>query len=80
ATTTKIESAQGTPHFRLHNWHEYHLICKGNEITLNVDGKLVAQVIDNDPDQQDFTGILALQLHSGPPMTVQFKDILLKKL
>ncbi|MFP6582802.1 MAG: DUF1080 domain-containing protein [Candidatus Hydrogenedentota bacterium] len=80
ATTTKIESAQGTPHFRLHNWHEYHVICKGNQITLHIDGKLVAQVIDNDPKQLDLTGILALQLHSGPPMTVQFKDIRLKKL
>lgn len=79
-TTTKIESAQGTPHFRLHKWHEYHLICKGNTITLNVDGKLVAQVIDNDLKQLDLEGILALQLHSGPPMIVQFKNIQLKKL
>jgi len=40
----------------------------------------VAEVIDNDPKQQDFTGIFAPQLHSGPPMTVQFKDIRLKRL
>lgn len=80
ATTTKIESAQGTAHFKLSDWHEYHLICKDNRITLKVDGRLVAEVIDNDPKQQDFSGVLALQLHSGPPMKVQFKDILLKKL
>lgn len=78
ATTTKIDSAQGTSHFRLEDWHEYHLICIGNKITLDVDGKRVAEVIDHDPKQQDFSGILALQLHSGPPMTVQFKDIQLK--
>ena len=41
---------------------------------------VVAEVIDNAPEQQDFSGILALQLHSGPPMVVQFKDIMLKKL
>jgi hypothetical protein len=80
AATTKVESAQGPAHFKLSDWHEYHLICKGSQITLKVDGRLVAEVIDNDPKQQDFSGILALQLHSGPPMTVQFKDIQLKRL
>lgn len=80
ATTTKIESAQGEAHFTLDEWHEYHLICQGNVITLMVDGELVAEVIDHDPDQQDFEGVLALQLHSGPPMVVQFKDVMLKQL
>ena len=39
-----------------------------------------AEVTDNDPKQQEFTGVLALQLHSGPPMTVQFRDVRVKKL
>ena len=78
--TTKIEEAQGDPWFKLEDWHEYHLICQGAKLTLYVDGRLTAEVLDNDPKQQDFQGILALQLHSGPPMTVQFKDIRLKKL
>jgi hypothetical protein len=77
-TTTPIPEATGPAHFKLEDWHEYHLICKGTTLTLKVDGKLVAEVVDNDPAQQDLNGILALQLHSGPPMTVQFKDILLK--
>jgi len=71
----KKEPAQ----FKLEEWHEYHLVCEGPRITLKVNGKLVAAVTDNDPKEQDLSGILALQLHSGPPMTVQFKDIWLKK-
>ncbi|GMV92897.1 MAG: hypothetical protein AMXMBFR82_26750 [Candidatus Hydrogenedentota bacterium] len=78
--TTPITEAEGDPWFKLEDWHEYHLICKGPNLTLYVDGRIVAEVIDNDPAQQDFSGILALQLHSGPPMTVQFKDIQLKRL
>ena len=78
--TTPLAEAVGEPWFKLDEWHEYHLICRGAELTLKVDGRLVAEVVDNDPKQQDFAGILALQLHSGPPMTVQFKDIRLKKL
>lgn len=77
--TTKLEDASGPPRFKLEEWHEYHLICRGPVITLKVNGRTVAEVVDNDPAQQDFSGILALQLHSGPPMTVQFKDIRLKR-
>ena len=79
-TTTKIAESQGPAHFKLGEWHEYRLVCIGNQITLYVDGRLVGEVIDHDTAQQDFLGILALQLHSGKPMTVQFKDIVLKEL
>lgn len=79
-TETDIPEAQGPADFRLEDWHEYHLICQGPKLTLKVNGKLVAEVIDNDPAQQDFKGVLALQLHSGPPMTVQFRDVRVKKL
>jgi hypothetical protein len=74
-TTTKILEAKGEPWFDLTQWHEYHLICRGPKLTLLVNGRLVAEVIDNDPENHDLSGLLALQLHSGPPMTVQFKDI-----
>ena len=79
-TVTDIAKAKGKPHFDLAQWHEYHLICRGTKITLHVDGRLVAEAIDNDPKQHDLAGLLAMQLHSGPPMTVQFKDIRYKPL
>lgn len=75
-----IETAKGPATFKLEDWHEYHLICQGPKITLKVNGNVVAVVTDNDAKQQEFSGVLALQLHSGPPMTVQFKDVRLKKL
>ncbi len=80
AHSTAIDEAKGVPWFNLGNWHEYHLTCRGTRLTLEVDGRIVAEVVDRDPEQQDFEGVLALQLHSGPPMTVQFKDIRIKKL
>jgi hypothetical protein len=76
----EIRDASGEPWFKLEEWHEYHLTCVGNRITLKVDGRLAAEVIDNDPAQFDAAGILALQLHSGPPIVAQFKDVRLKVL
>jgi hypothetical protein len=77
-TNTEIPGAKGAPWFKLEEWHEYHLICAGPRLTLNVDGRLAAEVLDNDPSQRDLSGILGLQLHTGPPTTAQFKDIQLK--
>jgi len=80
ATHSKIAEAQGPAPFKLEDWHEYHLICEGPRLSLRVNGTLMAEVIDHDPLHADAAGIFALQLHSGPPTLVQFKDIRLKKL
>ncbi len=75
ATTEPIKDAAGDSWFKLEEWHEYHLICIGHRLTLMVDDRLAAAAIDNDPKQVAAQGILGLQLHSGPPTEVQFKDI-----
>lgn len=62
------------------DWNEYHIIARGGHVVLKINGKVTAEVLDNDEKNRDLTGVLALQLHSGPPMTVQFKDIKLKRL
>jgi len=61
-------------------WNEYHIIARSEHIILKLNGKVSAEVIDNDRKQRELSGVLALQLHTGPPMTVQFKDIHLKRL
>jgi type 1 glutamine amidotransferase len=61
-------------------WNEYEVIAKGNHITLKLNGKVTAEVIDNDKKDREFSGVLALQLHAGPPMKIEFKDIQLKRL
>ena len=66
--------------FQLDDWHEYHLTARGPVLTLKVNEKLIAEVIDNDRDSFEPVGILAMQLHTGPPMKAQFKDIRLKRL
>jgi hypothetical protein len=78
--TTPLEEGQGPAWFGLEDWHEYHLTCVGPRITLRINGRLAAEVVDHDPQRRDLQGILALQLHSGPPTLVEFRDIFLKVL
>lgn len=61
-------------------WNEYHIVARGHEITLKVNGRVSAEFVDRDRKEFDPSGILALQLRSGPPMKVQFRAIRLRKL
>lgn len=78
--TEKMILEAGADDFRLDEWHEYHLIARGHQLSLRVNGKLIAEVTDNDEDSYEALGLLAMQLHTGPPMKAQFKDIRLKRL
>ena len=56
-------------------WNEYHIIAKGQKMTLSINGKKCSELIDREKGHFDLKGILGLQLRSGKPMLVQFKDI-----
>jgi hypothetical protein len=63
------------------DWNEYHIIANGNHLTHKINGQTTAEVIDFQKDQRAADGLLAFQIHAGMgEMTIQFKDILLKKL
>ncbi|MEX0675629.1 MAG: family 16 glycoside hydrolase [Pirellulales bacterium] len=70
----------GAADFRLDEWHEYHLIADGPNLALAINGRLVAACTDDDPEQFEPAGVLAMQLHTGPPMKAQFKNVRLKRL
>jgi hypothetical protein len=61
-------------------WNEYVVIAEGNHLRQFVNGIPTADAIDLDPANAAKSGVLALQLHEGLPMTVEFKNILLKTL
>ncbi|NUM55899.1 MAG: DUF1080 domain-containing protein [Candidatus Hydrogenedentes bacterium] len=79
-TASPMPEAAGNAWFKLEDWHEYHLVCIGGHIALHVNGRLAAEIQDNDPRRAEPQGILALQLHSGPETFVQFRNIRLKVL
>ena len=79
-TQSDIAEAGGGAWFQLERWHEYHLVCQGPHLILYVNGRLAAEASDGDTKHRALSGLLGLQLHSGPPTTVQFKNIQLRTL
>ena len=62
------------------DWNDYVIIAKGNHLQHFINGKQTVDVTDEYEAKRAKSGVLALQLHAGPPMTAQFKNIRLKKL
>lgn len=61
--------------FKLDDWNDVAIIARGNHIQHYLDGRLIVDFIDEDPQLALSEGILALQLHAGKPMWVEFKNI-----
>jgi hypothetical protein len=60
-------------------WNELTIIAVGNRQIHQVNGITTMDLTDDHPEAKR-KGILALQLHAGAPMTVEFKDIYLRHL
>ena len=59
-------------------WNTYRITAKGFQFTHYINGVKMSEVIDNDEKTRRADGLLAFQVHQGPPMKVYFKNIVLK--
>lgn len=59
-------------------WNDYTVIARGDHIVLRINGVVMCEIQDDDPNRI-VAGKLALQVHQGPDMKVQFKDIRLRE-
>ena len=62
------------------DWNNVHLIAKGNHLQHYVNGVLMSDVTDNDLINRKLSGYLGVQVHVGPPMQVEYRNIRLKNL
>ena len=62
------------------DWNTFRIEAKGFELTHYINNKKMTVLVDNDEKTRRADGLLAFQLHAGPPMVVQFKNIRIKHL
>ena len=59
------------------DWNEFEILAHGDLVLILINGTKVIERIDPMFAQE---GIIALQLHVGPPMEVRYKDIMIRTL
>lgn len=62
------------------DWNRMQLVVKGNRSQYYINGVLMSDVTDKDSTLGKSAGIIGIQVHVGPPMKVEYRDLKLKKL
>ena len=60
------------------DWNAVHISARGNTLTHMLNGRLMSVVIDDDAPNRPADGLIGMQVHVGPPMTVEYRNIRLK--
>ena len=67
-------------HIKKEDWNTYQVTAKGFTFTHKINDVTTSICTDEDTEQRRAKGVLALQLHAGDPMKVQFRNIKIKQL
>ncbi|GIW82345.1 MAG: hypothetical protein KatS3mg105_4152 [Gemmatales bacterium] len=59
------------------DFNDYYIRCVGKHVTIKLNGKVT---VDGDFPKMKDKGIIAWQIHSGPPMEVTFRNIRFKEI
>ena len=62
------------------DWNTYQLIVKGHRMLHYINGVLMSDVTDNDKANRTNKGYVGVQVHVGPPMKIEYRNFMLKKL
>lgn len=62
------------------DWNQYSITADGFHFVHKINGVVTAECTDLDESERRKSGIIALQLHQGPPMTVQFRNVRIRRL
>ena len=79
-TGTLGQSSEIQAAIKKEDWNDYVVIARGNHLQHFINGHQTVDVIDEQKSKAASSGILALQLHAGDPMTVQFKNVRIQSL
>ena len=75
-----VVGAMPVKEFTAGEWHDYRVVVKGNHHQHWIDGHPTADLIDLDVKGRALEGVLAVQVHVGPPMEIKYRDFKIKHL
>jgi hypothetical protein len=74
------EAKEVAPTISPDEWHEVRVVARGNVHEHYVDGQLMSKVVDEDEANRRSEGKLGVQVHVGPPMTIEYRNLRVRAL
>ena len=62
------------------DWNQLHIIARGGTLIQSINGHVMSALVDEDEQGRAMEGVLGRQIHTGPPMKIEFRNLLMKKL
>jgi len=62
------------------DWNAVQIVARGNVLTHILNGRTMTVVVDDDAPNRPADGSIGVQVHVGPPMKVEYRNIRLKTL
>jgi Domain of Unknown Function (DUF1080) len=64
--------------FKPNDWNQFHLIARGSTLIHIVNGHTTAVCVDDDLKGRSMAGLIGFQLHVGPPMKLEIRNVAIK--
>ena len=64
---------------RSNDWNQFHIIARGSTLDAHRQRPRHGVVVDDDAKGRAMSGLIGFQIHTGPPMKVEFRNICLKQ-
>ncbi len=64
--------------FKPGDWNQFHLIARGGTLIHIVNGHVTAITVDDDLKNRSMGGLIGFQLHTGPPMKLEIRNVAIK--
>lgn len=61
------------------DWNQFQVVARGNVVIHVLNGHVTALFVDDDAAGRALDGLLGLQIHTGPPMKVEFRNIWIRQ-
>ena len=71
----QVSGKLDVPAVDLAQWNTFRIVAKGKLVQHFVNDQLAAEITDVNPQKSADKGVIALQVHAGPPMKAEFKDL-----
>jgi hypothetical protein len=75
---TLIDEASFAKLFKLNDWNDVVILCKGDNVKHYMNGQLILDFTDS-PNLALREGVIALQIHAGKPMWTEFKNVRIRE-
>ena len=68
------------PEFNTGEWNTYKITAQGNHIVHEINGVQTIDMVDHDEEGRALSGVIAFQIHKGPAMKIEIRNVTLKRL